>query len=552
MFSLRNLVVIVCLALAGCATQSSVPNASPDALLVGNGVTVRNQAMQSREMAPNAVEEEQLQRPARPARAPNGAPGVWAADVRVNTLVSNHGVGTAGEPGIAILPDRSGGSFLFWEDAGLGVVRTQHVDAGGTVLWDGGVVSTSPAYQASPSAVSNGDGTMLVAWVDGRNGGCDSTSQMYCEIYIQRLDAFGSRSWGDGLPVTNSARYPAANRFAMVSDGAGGAYLAWTSGTDFYNCCSYYMQHIGADGSPLWAVNGLRMTELPTLVSGPGVTGPRLVTDDSGGVILAWWNQQAVDGSVHLFAQRFGPTGTALWDPAGVEVTFTGTGHANFDAVSDGAGGVIFAVQSKDVPKSANTHVYVQRVSASGAIMWPAGGVQLSLQAGAQMSPTAVSDGTGGAFVAWSLFDLSSTKNSRVSVMHVDGAGNLLWPAETTVTESVTGQAYPHVFADASGGVIVGWQDCRTVTAGACSTGYDLYTQRIGPTGKREWGADGFPVSASKANQGVDYGDEKRPGFEMVADGNGGVTFVWPDGRLKMCSASLAGWCDLYARHLAP
>jgi hypothetical protein len=391
---------------------------------------------------------------------------------------------------------------------------------------------------------------MLVAWIDGRNGGCDSTSQMYCGIYIQRVDPNGLRLWGDdGLPVTNSARYPAANRFAMIGDDSGGAYIAWTSGTDFYNCCSYYMQHIGVDGSPLWAANGIRVSESPSLVSGPGPTGPRLIPEGSGGTILAWWNQQAVDGSVRLMAQRLDQAGNALWDPAGAEVTFTGSGHPGFDVMSDGAGGAIFAIQSNDVQGAADTHVYVQRISSSGEVLWAAGGVQVSSQVGAQTAPVIAPDGYGGAFVAWSLFDQTSVKNNRVSVMHVDAAGSLLWQTEAAVTETAQGQVYPHLIGN-SGRVIVGWQDCRGVSEGDCSTGYDLYAQRLGPAGQREWGVDGFPVSAAKSNQGVDYGTEKRPGFEMVPDANGGVTFVWPDGRLKLCSAVIAGWCELYAQRL--
>ena len=554
MRSLLYLGVLVCLALAGCGNQQSDRRNAAETRLHASAIYPR-QIVGGNEFLIDP------QRPARPERAPESDPPppppppdptLWAADVRVNSLVSNHGVGTAGEPGIAVVPDFSGGSFLFWEDAALGVIRTQHVDGAGKVLWDGGVVTTSPAYQASPSAISNGDGTMLVAWIDGHNGGCDSTIQMLCEIFIQKLDANGSRLWGDdGLPVTNSARFPVANRFAMTGDGAGGAYLAWTSGQDFYRCCSYYMQHVGSNGNPLWTLNGMRATELPTVLSGPGLTGPRLLADGAGGVILAWWNQQAMDGSVHLMTQRFDSLGNMLWDSAGVEVTFTGVGHPNFDSVSDGAGGVILAVQSNDVQASASTHIYVQRISAAGEVMWAAGGVQVSSQIGAQTSPALAADEQGGAFVAWSLFDSASKKNNRVSVMHVDGTGKPVWPFGIAVTQTAVGQLYPRLLGDPRG-VMVAWEDCRLVSSGDCSTGYDLYAQWIGPTGEREWGVDGFPISVAQGNQGVDYGDERRPGFEMLSDGAGGVTFVWPDGRLKLCSTAFAGWCELYAQHLQP
>ena len=493
-------------------------------------------------------------RPSRPGR-PASMLTPWPNDVRINTLVSNHGVSTAGEPGIAAVADGAGGTFIAWEDSGGGVIRTQRLDAAGNKLWPGGVVSTSPAYQASPSAVSDGSGGWFVAWIDGRNGSCDSTAELSCALFIQRVGPAGLRIWGDdGLQVSAQARYPSANRVAVISDGAGGAYIAWSSGTSYYNCCSFYMQSIGPDGQTRWAANGVRVSELPSFITGPGITGARLVPDQNGGAIISWWNQQTADGSTILTAQRIDPSGNLLWPGEGVQVPFTGAGHANFDAASDGTGGVVFAVQSNDIPKSSNTHVYLQRVSADGEVMWGETGVQVSPALGAQITPSLVADGEGGAFVSWAVWDLKTIVNNHISVQHVDTAGTLTWSAEAKVTATSKAQTNPHILAD-GGGVIVAWEDCRTInsTDSDCIAAYDIYAQRIDSTGKPSWTTEGLPITFAKANQGVDYGAEKRPGFEMIPDGNGGVVFLWPDGRLlKNCAAGLPGLCDLYAQHLAP
>ncbi len=480
----------------------------------------------------------------------------WPKDVRVNTLVSNHGVGTAGEHGIASVPDGSGGILLVWEDSGIALLRTQRLDASGAPLWTSGVVSTAGAYQASPTAATDGRGGSLVAWIDGRNGGCDSTSEMNCALYMQRIGPSGARLWSDdGLLITAQERYPAANPVSMIGDNANGAYIAWSSGQGYYNCCSFYMQHVGPDGETLWSANGIRVTELPAIKQGPGVTGARLVSDGNGGVIITWWNQQADNGSMNLMAQRVDPSGSLLWSDGGVQVTFAGAGHANFDAVSDGAGGVIVAVQSNDVAKSTNTHVYLQHVSPDGVIAWSPAGVQASGAVGAQITPSLAADGQGGAFVTWALWDTKSITNNRIAVQHVDSAGNLLWSTENTVTATSKGQANPRISADGNGGAIIAWEDCRSIKTndGDCIAAYDVYAQRIDGSGQRTWPAEGLLISAAKANQGVDYGAEKRPGFEMLPDGTGAIFFVWPDGRLqKGCVAAPAGLCDLYAQRLAP
>ena len=119
------------------------------------------------------------------------------------------------------------------------------------------------------------------------------------------------------------------------------------------------------------------------------------------------------------------------------------------------------------------------------------------------------------------------------------------------------GQTNPHLLVDSDGGdgVIVAWEDCRSVTTNDidCIAAYDIYAQHIDSSGQRAWAPEGLPISAGKANQGVDYGAEKRPGFEMVSDDSGGVFFVWPDGRLQRgCQVGMLDSCELYAQHLAP
>ena len=493
----------------------------------------------------------QPSRPIRAIRPPNGLPTIWPKDVRVNTLISNHGIGTAGEPGIAILPDEVNGTFVFWEDAALGLVRAQRLTADGTALWTGGGITNSAAYQGSPSAVNDGRGGALVAWFDGRNGNCDSVTEMSCALFIQRVDGNGAMKWGEfALPVTSRA---GTRRFAIISDGANGAYLAWNSyrGYAYADCCSYYMQHIDADGQPLWVEDGIRVSELPTVASGAGVTKPRLISDGAGGAILAWWNTQSTERPAWLMAQRVDRNGNFLWGSEGVQVSFTGSGHPNFDVTPDGSGGAIIAVQSNDAQDSQHSHVYLQRLGTDGTVMWGSTGVQVSSQVGAQIAPTVVSDGRGGSYVAWTLYDLVQTKNDRISVAHVDAAGNLTWPSEITATATALGQTNPRLVSDQAGGVIVAWQDCRNVSGTECAAAYNLYAQRIGPTGVRFWAPDGFPVSSAVGNQGVDYGNESRPGFEMISVGDS-LMFAWPDGRLKQCSASIPQWCDLYAQRLTP
>src|SRR3990172_9462738 len=65
---------------------------------------------------------------------------------------------------------------------------------------------------------------------------------------------------------------------------------------------------------------------------------------------------------------------------------------------SDGAGGAIITWIDG---RSGDDDIYAQRIDAAGVVQWTAGGVAISTAANGQYLPTIVSDGAGGAIVAW-------------------------------------------------------------------------------------------------------------------------------------------------------
>jgi hypothetical protein len=97
---------------------------------------------------------------------------------------------------------------------------------------------------------------------------------------------------------------------ALVSDGAGGAIIAWDDARDAATSNDIYAQHVLASGAvdPAWPVNGR------ALCTAPGAQGGvTIVSDGAGGALVAWTDGRVVN-QFHIFAQHVLASGVV--DPA--------------------------------------------------------------------------------------------------------------------------------------------------------------------------------------------------------------------------------------------
>ena len=184
---------------------------------------------------------------------------------------------------------------------------------------------------------------------------------------------------------------------AAISDGAGGAFVAWTdlrAGAS-YSYSDLYVQRISADGVPQWAVDGASVCTAPGDQADPTLG---IVSDGAGGAIVTW-NDFRSGTNYHLYAQRISAAGTPLWTTDGVPVCTAAGNQQSPTITADGAGGAIIAwfdLRAGDIHD-----IYVQRISSEGASLWTTDGVALCVAAGFQEYPTLVADGAGGAIVTW-------------------------------------------------------------------------------------------------------------------------------------------------------
>jgi hypothetical protein len=155
-----------------------------------------------------------------------------------------------------------------------------------------------------------------------------------------------------------------------------------------------YAQRINPSGAVQWTVNG---APVGSPVGSTVFAQPRMLADGNGGAIIAW--PRYVVSQQDIYAQRINASGVPQWLPAEVPVCANFADQRLSSIASDGAGGGIIAWE--DNRGGVGYDIYAQRVAASGALSWTPDGVVVCAADVNQQAPIAVSDGTGGAIVAW-------------------------------------------------------------------------------------------------------------------------------------------------------
>ena len=301
--------------------------------------------------------------------------------------------------------------IVAWQDArGIDTdIYAQKVSSGGVLLWDeaGLPVSAEAGTQEAPVTLADGEGGVIVVWIDSRGAGKD--------IYAQRIDGDGTPLWtSGGIPLC--AAVGDQGGLKIVTDGAGGVIAVWQDGRGAD--LDIYAQRVSANGSILWSTDGS-----PVCAVTADQSLPTAVPDGSGGVIAAWSDLRGAGADI--MAQRLDATGTELWHAGGIPLcTSPGDQTIPYTAV-DGAGGAIVTWQDE---RGESPDIHAQRISASGGIIWDENGVVVCNAPGEQLSPKIAPDGVGGAFMPWE--DIRSGETD-IYVQRLTGSGR---PAEPPIS----------------------------------------------------------------------------------------------------------------------
>lgn len=436
-----------------------------------------------------------------------------------------------------LVADGSGGAVIIWEDMRKGSdydIYAQRIDSTGMLNWDarGIAICTAGGPQRFPRIIADGAGGFIITWYDRRNG-------KNHDIYAQRIDSSGKVLWApDGIAIctVGGDQYDPA----LASDGQGGAIIIWydrRNGNDY----DIFAQRIDSSGSVKWVLNGV------TLCSEKGDQDKhRVVSDNKGGAVVTWQDRR--NGSNYdIYAQRIDSSGTVQWNANGTAVCQADNDQREPQVTSDANGNVIISWQDKR--NGSDYDIYAQRVDFFGKVQWTANGTPICTAANSQYDPRLISDGRGGAIIAWqdyrkggecnydafakqTDFDIKVCTEKQlhdwnIYVQLIDSSGKTKWAANGVgICAAQVDQFKPQLVSDGRGGAIIAWR--------ASEKESNIYAQRITASGLVRWASKGVAISTANGSQLDPL---------LIPDGSGGAIITWYDNRN-------GSNCDIYSQKI--
>jgi hypothetical protein len=291
----------------------------------------------------------------------------------------------------------------------------------------------------------------------------------------------------------------------IISDGNGGAYIVYQDSPALLR--QLWVQRLDRYGYVRFPNNGIRISsadrnQTPTYF---------LVSDSVGGVIVVFHDFKPIGNNTieAVYAQRLDSSGVKLWGDAGVEISPPTDDKSPVSACSDGEGGV-FVFWGENFHNRVSD-LRVQRISASGKLVWPGNGILITDEFTSLSAPipaSAISDAKKGAIVLYS--DSTGTRLQRI-----DQRGRFLW--QDGIKIFPVGR---QMIEDGQGGAIIA--GVRTVSD---STGYHFTVgaQRVNSDGQVPWGNNGVVLT--------ELADDLTRSVEFVLDKDKNSIFFWHDKR---------------------
>lgn len=395
----------------------------------------------------------------------------------------------------------SGEMIFGWSDTRTGDrdIYLQKIDTSGTKLWgETGIRATiADGRQEDPVLVSDGAGGAFLAWIDYR-------ADEYGDVYAQHVDATGTLSWDPaGVPLAvNSGSQQSAN---MARGAAGFAYVIWDDGSlsesgDIFGTVLSLTGPLAAGGT-----NGL------PVVSAAGTQTNHSI-ETSGSEVVVVWRDTRDTNDPDIYGQRLDVNFTGLWGENGTLVCGNASDQV-YPKVAPADGDRV-AVSWLDNRNNIKTDLFSQLLDVDGNAVWAVDGIPLTNLVSEQNASRVKSNGVDRIYYVWQDFR-NNAQDPDIFMQSLDFSGTPVWAeGGIPVSQATLKQLQPRFTVGDEGGVYVTWLDER-------NGGYpqsDIYLQYVLPDGSMGLEVDGLALTS-----GMKY----QNGGLVRTDGAGGALVVW-------------------------
>jgi hypothetical protein len=403
----------------------------------------------------------------------NSSEAQWVNNPAQNTKL----VFDAHDPvNISTAADNKGGAFLFWEDnkpSFQNDIYFVHVDGNGKASFraDGKKIVQLSGEKRNPISAVNQPNTAIVVWKD-------FTLHAKGELYAQKVLNNGNLLWSDnGLQLTNSSNE--ISDYSIDSDKNGNVFVSYLSkgeplNSDYEIC----IQKVSATGKLLFDSSNVTFHK-----SKKRKHSTTVAADYQGGAYVFWIE---TDGNKStIFSQKIDSTGKPVWIKNAVAVSGSENPIITYSSHITGDGSAYIVWQAQKSGKE----IFHQLINAQGKVQWKTGDMTASTGIGNKTNPQAfVSDST--IVLSWTK---ETEKNRDIFIQKYSLYGKKLWGESAVNVINFAGDQFGQkLISDGRGGAIVAWIDKRNEGMRG-----NIYAQLIKNNGKQSWDSAGVPAGSN-------------------------------------------------------
>ena len=424
-----------------------------------------------------------------------------------------------------IVSDSKDGAMICWMDqrdapgALYGDIYVQRIKKDGTLLWtNNGVALTSLQEAEHPKMVPDGNGGVIIVWIDHRNGTANNEE---ADVFAQRIDSLGNPLWASGgIAIARESNFTCA-RIDLLTDGSGGVFITWDANQGTMNSNKIFAQHLSNNGQLLWG-NTNHGVQVSTSNYSYDAYQPKIASDGNGGIVVCWYDNRT-SGKDKIYAQRLDANGHKKWTTNDLNVysNYYSDAH-NAVILSSSEGKVIIVWDDTRTGTSLfSWNIYGQELDSMGNLLWQSEGFPLTHAAynGRFKWPQITSDNQGGAFVSFFM----NTSTPQLLMQHLNSNGSTTWTDSLTLDNNA-GYVGSSLFEENNNiNFLTHDGQGNAVTSWGGNSG--LQIQKVTIAGELLWNQPGdstiLPSISALHPQNT----------HLIAQENGVVIIVWQDSR---------------------